>query len=135
MKDPLPKFSGDTCKSIEWSKKFLRFSVRWRFSKALCFAVEVRVSDHTKKDRYHKRGGIDSEKLYETQNAWHTLLDAAGTPEVSRRRMVQARTPSASWLTLERRYRSQDTATIGHVTSNMQSVRLESNGDPLAPLF
>lgn len=38
----------------------------------------------------------------------------------------------AAWLALERMYRPQDTAAVSYVRSELQSVKLESNGDPQA---
>ena len=74
-----PKFNGDSTKFTRWSEAFVRFSIRWRFNPALFCTTEIDVFDHMKCDGDHVEEGIAEPLLYEAQNAWHALLDAAGT--------------------------------------------------------
>lgn len=46
VKDPPPKFNGNSTKFIEWSKNFLRCSIRWGFNRAHSSQTELDVSHH-----------------------------------------------------------------------------------------
>lgn len=68
--------------------------------------------------------------LYEAQNAWHALLDPAGTDAVTDV-ITDAGTPPGAWNALERRYRPQDTAAISQLRHSMRNASLKPNSDPL----
>lgn len=53
--------------------------------------------------------GVPPATLYEAQNAWYSLIDAAGSPAV-RHVVLHARTCSYAWKHSEKGFKPQDTA-------------------------
>lgn len=67
---------------IEWSEEFVRFSTKWGFDRVLFSKADLDVSKPMKNYIDCMNDGLPSSTLYEAQNAWYSLIEAAGLPTV-----------------------------------------------------